>query len=69
MIALKDSSLAQIFTLLAISVFFQALLILGKPFSEPIDNWLSLFTEIMVSLYLYILLCLTDFQGYNLLRD
>jgi hypothetical protein len=53
------------FILLIISVFFQALIIIGKPFKESFDNSMSLFTEIMVSLYLYILLGLTDFQGEN----
>jgi hypothetical protein len=55
--------------LLIISVFFQALLIYGKPFEERFDNSMSLFTETMVSLYLYILLGLTDYQGENLLRE
>jgi hypothetical protein len=55
--------------LIIISAVFQSLLIYGKPFEESYENNMSLFTEIMVSLYLYILLGLTDYQGENLLRD
>jgi uncharacterized membrane protein HdeD (DUF308 family) len=69
LITLKESKVAQIFLLLGISVLFQGLLIIGRPFIEKYDNRMSLLTEVMVSCYLYILLGLTDYQGENLIRD
>jgi large-conductance mechanosensitive channel len=34
-----------------------------------LDNNMLLFNEIMVSIYLYLLICLTDFMGENEYRD
>jgi hypothetical protein len=67
---MKDHSEGQILSFLVISVFYQALLIYGKPFDDPFKTKMSLFTEIIVSLYLYLLLCLTDHTGKaHMLRD
>ncbi len=38
------------------------MLIKGKPYIEKLENRISLFNEIMVSLYLYQLLALTDYS-------
>jgi hypothetical protein len=35
----------------------------SKPMLDKLDNNMLLFNEIMVSLYLYSLLCLTDYMG------
>ena len=35
----------------------------------PIENKLSVFNELMVSFYLYTLMCLTDFFGDNEHRE
>jgi hypothetical protein len=41
------------------------LILHGRPFESPLENRIALFNEIMVSLYLYILMTLTDFMGPN----
>jgi hypothetical protein len=48
--------------LLIVSVLTQCLILLGHPNQDEIEHKLSIFNELMVSLYLYLLLCLTDFQ-------
>jgi hypothetical protein len=45
-------------------------MILGsKPMLSKLDNRMLLFNELMVSAYLYLLLCLTDFMQENDCRD
>jgi hypothetical protein len=45
-------------------------MILGsKPMLKKLDNRMLLFNELMVSIYLYLLLCLTDFMGDHDKRD
>lgn len=63
MICLKDFDEFQILSLLIISIVYSCLLIRGRPFEDSFENKMSLFTEIIVSVYLYLLLCLTDFTG------
>ncbi len=60
MIGVKDYNEFQIATLLAISVFFQILLIQGAPFENPKENKVQLFIELLISAYLYVLICLTN---------
>jgi hypothetical protein len=70
LIFLKDHNEFQIMLLLILSVVFSCLLIIGRPFENTLENKMSLFTETLVSFYLYLLLCLTDFMGNtNLIRD
>jgi hypothetical protein len=70
LIFVKDHNEFQIITLLITSLVYSALLISGRPFEEPLENKMSFFTETMVSLYLYLLLCLTDFSGQaDLIRE
>jgi hypothetical protein len=52
-----------------ISVAFQALIVNYKPLEDPLDLKFAMFNELMVSVYLYIMICLTDFIGENPLRD
>ena len=40
-----------------------------RPMIIKLDNSMLLFNEIMVSMYLYLLICLTDFMGENDYRD
>jgi hypothetical protein len=63
LIFVRDHSEIQVLLLLLISVLYSILLIIGKPFESTFENKMSLFTELMVSLYIYLLLCLTDFTG------
>jgi CBS domain containing-hemolysin-like protein len=70
LIFLKDHNEFQILLLLIISVVYSILLMNGKPFESNFENKMSLFTEIMVSIYLYLLLCLTDFMpNLSFIRD
>ena len=69
MVLLKDSYVAQIFSLMFISVLFQTFIILGQPMPKPSENKFALIVETSVSIYLYIMLGLTDYMGENLVRD
>jgi hypothetical protein len=44
-----------------ISVLYKALLIRGWPYKDKGKNWYNILYEGANSIYLYILLCLTDF--------
>ncbi len=61
LIFLRDYNQFQIISLLILSVLFSCLIIGAKPFEETIKNKLSLINESIVSIYLYILICLLDF--------
>ena len=37
--------------------------------ASPIENYIALFNEFLVSLYLYILMLLTDFMGESNMRE
>jgi len=47
----------------------QILLLLGRPYETPRENLIYLIIEISVSVYLYFLVMLTDFQEENRFRD
>ena len=66
---LRHNFYLQIFTLLVISAVFQAMILVSKPMLSKLDNNMLLFNELMVSVYLYLLLCLTDYMGENDNRD
>ena len=65
MTLLRHNFYLQIFPLLVISAVFQIMILGSKPMLTKLDNNMLLFNEIMVSTYLYNLLCLTDFMGEN----
>jgi hypothetical protein len=69
MALLRHNLYLQIFLLLAISTVFQAMVVGSKPMLAKLDNNMLLFNEIMVSIYLYHLLSLTDFMGDHEYRD
>jgi hypothetical protein len=56
----KDNYYMQIFLLLGISVAYQIIIVSYQPLEEKLDNIMLLLNEVTVSLYLYILLSLTD---------
>jgi hypothetical protein len=66
---LRHNFYLQIFLLLAISIVFQLMILGSKPMLKKLDNRMLLFNELMVSIYLYLLLCLTDFMGDHDKRD
>jgi hypothetical protein len=47
---------------MTISVIVQVLIIVGKPLPSASDNKMIFFSELLVSLYLYLLLSLTDYN-------
>ena len=69
MTLLKHNFYLQIFLLLVISIFYQVMIVGSRPMLKKLDNRMLLFNEIMVSVYIYLLLCLTDFMGENDYRD
>ena len=69
MVFLNQYSVAQIFVLLAVSVVFQIMMVIRNPMTEKWDQRITLIIEISVSIYLYVLLSLTDFMGDNTVRD
>ena len=68
-VVLRDSAPAQICLLLSASLFFQSLHLYSKPFEKSIDQKIAFFNELMISIYLYLLICLTDFHGDSSLRE
>ena len=69
MTLLRHNFYLQIFVLLAISIVFQLMILGSHPMLKKLDNRMLLFNELMVSIYLYLLLCLTDFMGDHDKRD
>jgi hypothetical protein len=69
LILFRDHCEFQILSLLITSFLFQCLILLGKPMPSPVENKVSFFNEVMVSLYLYTLMHLTDFFGVNNYRE
>jgi Na+/melibiose symporter-like transporter len=69
MVFLNEHSVAQIFLLLVVSVIFQVMMLISNPMTDKWDQRLTLIIEISISIYLYVLLSLTDFMGDNTVRD
>jgi hypothetical protein len=57
---LRDYYSFQINLLLFASIGLQVAAMLGKPFTEKAENWFTVFNELAVSTYLYLLLSLSD---------
>ena len=68
-VLLRDFYSLQVMSLLVLSLLFQVLTIIGKPMKEMRDNRISLFNEVMVSLYIYLLYTLTDYSSIVDFRD
>ena len=63
MVFLKENCIAQIFILLLTSVIFQILLAIENPMIDKSDRRLTWMIEVSVSIYLYVLLSLTELMG------
>ena len=61
--ALRSYQTLQIQSLLLISIIYQGLIAGGRPMKSGLENFLAMFNESMVSLYIYTLMPLTEFQG------
>lgn len=69
LVHLRDFYALQILLLLVSSVIFQVLQISYLLMSDWLEYSITLFNELMVSLYLTLMLLLTDFYGRNTFRD
>ena len=69
MVFLKENCVAQILVLLLISVIFQSMIMIRNPMTEKFDQRITLIIEISISIYLYVLISLTDFMGENTVRE
>jgi hypothetical protein len=65
LVCLRDFPAIQIIVLLVQSIIMQVLIIRGKPLIGPLENWMALFNEAMISVYLYVSIALT---GFNLIH-
>ena len=66
---LSDYNEFQILSLWLLSVITQALMLRSQPIYDKRENLIAVFIEVMVSLYLYVLLLLTDYWGENEYRE
>jgi hypothetical protein len=69
MVFLNENNVAQIFTLLVVSVIVQVIMLISNPMIDKREQRIAWIIEINVSIYLYVLLLLTDFTGENNLRE
>ncbi|TNV86247.1 hypothetical protein FGO68_gene4926 [Halteria grandinella] len=69
LVTLRNHPSFQLITTLFIIVTSQVLLITGKPFASPVENGMSLFNDVMASVYLYGLYTLTDAMGRNEVKE
>jgi len=60
MVFLSHQSFAQLLVLLVVSAAFQIMMLIGKPMTDKWDHRLTWMIEASVSIYIYILLTLTD---------
>lgn len=66
---LRDYPAFQLIIITELLFASQVLLLVAKPFATPVENAMSLFNELMASLYLYVLYTLTDFMGRNEVKE
>jgi hypothetical protein len=69
MVFLNQHSAVQILVLLMVSVIFQIIIVISNPMTDIRDQRMTWIIEMSVSIYLYILICLTDFMGENTVRE
>ena len=69
MVFLNQHSFAQIFFLLVVSAIFQIMMVIGHPMTDKWDHRITWIIEASISIYLYVLLSLTDFSDESKLRD
>ena len=69
MVFLRDFPGIQIISLLSISVTIQLLTFASHPLKSSTDQRMSVFNETATSIYLYLMLTLTDYMGDTGLRD
>jgi hypothetical protein len=65
----RDHYECQIMLLLIFSIIAQALIMGSRSIIESGNHKMSIFNEVATSLYLYVMILLTDFMGDTGLRD
>ena len=61
LVCMRNYPTFQLMCLLSLTLTVQVLLIKGRPFIEPLENKISLFNELMITMYLYTLIALIAF--------
>ena len=61
-IFLRDSPDLQIFLLLLLSFISLTLQLVGRPYTAPLDRYVNMFGEVMISAYLYVMMMLTEYH-------
>lgn len=69
LVLLSENPCQQLQALLILSIISTCLQIIGKPQSEAIENKMSLFNELITSVYLYMMMTLTDYNMDSPFRD
>ena len=69
MVLLRDYYAIQIMCLLFLSIMSSTLLVRGRPFLKPLDNYMQILNEAMICTYLYIMLILTEFNTEITFKD
>ena len=68
LVRLRDYSGCQIQLLILVSYLKQAYILHARPYCTPIENRIALFNESLISLYLYGIILLTDYNNNDELR-
>ena len=62
LVVLRDYHSLQILIFYCFSILFQCMIFHGLPCESRIDNGFLIFNEVMANIYLYSLICITDFN-------
>lgn len=62
LVVARDHEILQVYLFLGLSLLFQAALLTSHPFTKDLDHAITFANEVFISLYLYLLLTLTDFN-------
>lgn len=69
MVFLRDFYCIQLQFLFLSSIGAQAMIVFSQPFVNKGQQSIAVINEVMNSIYLYINMMLTDFHGYDTMRD
>jgi hypothetical protein len=69
LILLRDYYSLQLIFLYMLSLCTQYLMIKMKPIKEMTENYLGVFNEFMVQIYIYLMIALTEYNGTNPFRS
>ena len=69
LILLRNFYSLQLIFLYIFSLYTQYLLILLKPMQEMTENYVGVFNEFMVQVYIYLMIALTEYNGSNPFRS